>query len=566
MDRFDASWTYTQTNYHKRWERNWKLYNNQSVDRGYKALIRNVFVPITNSTVETLVSAMSGKTDWDFESPRPDQKTDALNALVDQYAIRDHWSVKDEDFIRRCLREGTTVDYVEWVVDHPERVAIPIRDFFISPNFSTMETDDPTFCCGRRYLTTQETLKKAMVIDPDTGELVQRFKNLKDVKTPGSSQGSETAKEQKDMFYGSTVADAEKHQVEVIELWTVDKIYSIANRSVCIEERENPHKTRHKLLLGMKYLQEQTDPLVPPTQEETEAARATALQKAEAEAKGLIPFFYWRDFADESLFYGTSTVDTIASRQEELNDLESQISDFLAFCVQPGMTLEERFVDDVDKVVIAPGGVYPYGDALKPIQMPVLPPEAFARAAAIKNDIRETTGVSEVIKGTGAQQEATATEIRAQTAQAGARIARKVNRFESEPLDRLARIVVSMVQLYVTKPVVLSSATNGGEELVFDPNEFQEEYIPHVTLETEVEAKKQEEMKSYENMYAMLSQDPSINQEELKKMALPKVYGLSPDEVDKLITLPEPMFDPMADPAMAGLDPSLETMPQEVMV
>ena len=57
LQKFDDSWLYAQQNYHQRWERNWKLYHNIRVKRSHDGVVKT-FVPMVNSTVNTLVAAL----------------------------------------------------------------------------------------------------------------------------------------------------------------------------------------------------------------------------------------------------------------------------------------------------------------------------------------------------------------------------------------------------------------------------------------------------------------------------------------------------------------------------
>ena len=116
-----------------------------------------------------------------------------------------------------------------------------------------MENNGEGFYCGRRYLTTKADLESFEIIDTDPdsktyGQMVKKYKNLDDIVTAANnSQGDETDKQQKDLYYGSTAPDPKKTQIEVIEYWTEEKVCSVANRSVLIEESENPYLTQAKL-------------------------------------------------------------------------------------------------------------------------------------------------------------------------------------------------------------------------------------------------------------------------------------------------------------------------------
>lgn len=548
IDAFDKSWKYTQGSWHDRWQDNYKLYNNQRIKYGYKG-ISDTFVPMTFGTVETLTSALFGtKPKWGYLPPhnKPDQNTDILNALVDFYWDKDQWSMKVINTGRGMLREGTGVDYWCWERDHPRMINVPIRDFFIDPEAYELD-EASTRYCGRRFMTTLEELEGYEIVDfeamdkaipdPKTGEVETIFKkkyqNLdklkgdsveEPVKGGGNTQQT-TDKQEKDMFYGSTLDEPEKGQVEIIEYWTVDKTISIANRKAVIENTDNYFK-----------------------------AQAEAI--GEEFPQGILPFAGARDYVDGSLFYAKSEVDFISDQQEDLNDFSNQSKDAVSFNLNQMKTLDPKYGHLLKEIQNLPGAVYPIeAGMLNPIPNGQIPPEAFNERMNIKNEIRETTASNEVIKGaadtnTGHQ---TATEINAQVAGAGQRINLKVTQIENEYFHRMAKIVFRMIQLYVTEPMMVRILGKDGVKWEqFDPAEFKGEYEPRVQLDISIQNKKQQQANDAANLLKAFLDDPNVNQKELTKLVLSRGFELDPDEVDLLMT-PDPMAAMQAQPgAMSG--------------
>lgn len=533
VDSFQKSWDYTQPNYHQRWENAWKLYNNKRVKRGYEG-VADVFVPVAFSTIETMVAALAGgKPSFDYVPPqdKAEQQTDILNARIDSFWDKDQWNIKIQNLIRSMLVYGTGIAYLYWYNDHPVMVNIPLRDFFFDPNATSIENCGTGFYCGRRYLTTVEDLESFEVVDTDPesktyGEMVKKFKNLDQVK--GGNTGDETDKERKELFYGSTAPDPEHSQVEVLELWTEEKVISVANRSVLIQDDENPYLTQAK-------------------------------QKYGDRAKGIIPFIVARDYVDESLFLARGEVEIIADLQEDLNDLSNQKRDFISYILNPMWNLDPSKSDMIEQIEAAPGVVFPLknGD-LAPVPMPQLPNGAFNEEIGIQNKIREATGIDQVVKGINQDTKTTATEINAQVASAGQRLGMKITQLENEPFHRLGRIVFEMDRLYTSTPQVVRVVTDRSDYEVFDPADYDGDYDLKVQLQTTVDAEKQKDVKTAQEMFLALSVDPQINQEELKRIVLPKLFDLDPDEIDRLMTQPEPVPGemPMEDPMM-GMSPDM---------
>ena len=554
---FNAAWDYTSGSWHGRWKDNHDLYNGNRVKIGYQG-ITNTFVPMAFSTVETLVSALFGtKPKFQYLAPKenPDQKTDILNALLDHYWDKDQWSVKNIHVGRSMLKLGTGISYYYWENDHPCKIVVPIRDFFIDPTAGDGET---ARYMGRRYLITKAELESFEVVDFDkpeqtpifndlgmpTGEvdtnypMKKKYKNLDQIDTSGS-KGDNTDKQEKDMWYGSTVGEPEKNQIEVIEYWTMDKTVSVANRSVIIEDTENYFKMK-------------------------------ARQNGAEYPKGIMPFAWARDYVDESLFLAKSEIDIIADEQELLNDITNQNIDSVTFSLNQMYTLDPAYGDLINEIENIPGAVYPVpANTLMPIQQRPVPLDAFNERQNIKNEIRETTASNEVIKGVGEQGgKSTATEINAQIAGAGQRINLKVTQLENEYFHREARIILEMIKLYVTEPqMVRILGKDGAKWDVFDPQEFQFDYEPRVQLDITVQNKKAEDAARAKELLAAFLGDMDVNQQELKKLVLARSFDLDPDEVELLMT-PAPMMDPMTGGGVPPMQDSgmMTPMPQEDMM
>lgn len=555
---FKSAWEYASSSWHKRWQDNYSLYHGNRVKRGYQG-ITDTFVPITFGTVETLTSALFGtKPKFTYIPPQEmqDQKTDILNSLLDFYWDKDQWSNKVINTGRSMLQLGTAVDYFYWQNDHPCLINVPLRDFFIDPTATSIEN---ARFMGRRYLTTKEELETYEVVDLEkldnfgypTGEMKKKYTNLNKINKDGST-GDNTDKQEKDMWYGSTVTEPENNQIEVIEYWTKDRVISIANRSVVIEDTENYYKAK---------------------------ARANGAQYPQ----GLMPFACARDYVDPSLFYAKGEVDFIADQQELLNDITNQNTDAITFSLNQMYTLDPKYAHLLEEVENLPGAVYPVeAGALQPIQMGNVPQDAFNERQNIKNEMRETTGSSEVVRGVKTDQDATATEINAQIAGAGQRVSLKVVQIENEYFHRMARIVFEMIKLYVTEPMMVRIlGKDGARWEEFDPSEFQGDYEPRVQLDISVQNRKEEDANRAKEMLGAFLNDPEINQPELKKIVLQRAFELDPDEVEQLIVeqptdpMLDPMADPMAEPMMdAAIDPitgelmpmAEEPLPEEVML
>lgn len=555
---FDTAWEYTNSSWHSRWDDNYKLYNNERIKYGYIG-ISDTFVPMTFSTVETLVSALFGaKPKFDFVPPNEQDtnNTDILNGLIDYYWDKDQWSDKIINTGRNYVMLGTGVDYFTWDIDHPRLINVPLRDFFIDPNAFELD-ESSTRYCGRRYLTTIEELESFEVVDLDAepdedGNLPmkKKYKNLDTLKNDsvttgsnvegnGANTGSQmTDKQEKDMFYGSTLQEPQKNQVEVIEYWTEDRVISVANRATVIEDTENYFKAKDR-------------------------------ENGNQFPQGILPFADARNYKDASLFYAKGDVDFIADQQEDLNDFSNQEKDAVSFNLNQKMTLDPKYAHLLPEIENLPGVIIPVeAGAYQPVAIGNIPPEAFNERLNIKNEIRETTASNEVIRGAGTtgpnQQNETATAVNAQVAGAAQRINLKVTQLENGYFHRMAKIIFRFIQLYVTEPqMVRILGKDGARWELFNPEDFQSQYEPRVQLDISVQSKKQQLANDAANLLKAFLNDPNVNQKELTKLVLQRGFDLDPDEVDLLMTpdlaaMPPPdMSVPAAIPPQAPpVDPS----------
>lgn len=530
VDRFNESWDYAKSNHHARWDRNWKLYNNKRAIVGYKG-ITNTFVPMTFGTVETITAALcSGRPSIDFipqdmykyiqayvrTGNKPDLK--ALNAKFDYYWDCDNWDLKTIKTVRSTCQYGTATEWVYWDGDKPRIINLNVRDAIIDPSLTDpmqLWTDPDNYFTGRRYHTTKEALEAVTIVDPETGELKKRFKNLDKVTAGNGAMGEDTDKQLKDMQLG-TIGNADD-QIEVIEVVDGKRIKSIANRCVTIEDRKND--------LGIHYL------------------------------------VINRFIADESIIYGKAIIDPIAHSQELLNDVTNQRTDAVTDALNPQATLDPVYAAWIPKMKNLPSTVYPFKPGtMQYLVKPRIDGAAFSETNLIKNDIREATASDQVVKGVAADQKTTATEIRAQVNQAGERFEIYVRMLEKEGLRQRAKIVYKMMLKYLPDTDLVPVMTTDGPGLrKLFKDQLDDSYEPEIRLEASVKSNKAQTANATTNAYQAIIQDPTNDLWQAKKIMYPKMFDLSEEELDKIIGAqpPQPPTMPGADP-MAG-----QGMPEE---
>ena len=139
LQKFDDSWLYAQQNYHQRWENNWKLYHNIRTKRSHPGVVKT-FVPMVNSTVNTLVAALfNSNPSVKYLPNHPDQEADTavLNEIYDDFARKDNWVQKNKINGKQGLITGNYACFYEWKDDkdggYVHKEVVPIRDMIIDP-------------------------------------------------------------------------------------------------------------------------------------------------------------------------------------------------------------------------------------------------------------------------------------------------------------------------------------------------------------------------------------------------------------------------------------------------
>lgn len=535
LDRFTASWNYAQNTYHTQWEEAWKLYNNKRVHYNYKGT-SETFVPMAFGAIEAMVAALgNGRPAFNYEPEYPEQQdeTDVLNTLVDNYHDRDQWDVKYIEIIRQMLITGTAPAYVAWENDHPVMLHYSIRDAIIDPNLtSPWQLLNGQGYAGRRYLTTVDDLKEYEVVDTDPksktyGEMMPRFKHLDTIGTAGQTGAdSTTDKERKDMFMGTTADQPDATQVEVIEIWDAERVVSIANRATIIEDVVNPHKQ-------------------------------AAIDRGDKNPKGIIPFVFFRDYTDVSLFYGKGEIEPMKQHQELLNDLTNQNLDAITLQLSPQVELDPSQASWINKIDNTPGRVYPFkAGTINWREVPVIPANAFNERANIKAEIREVTAIDQIAKGVSDSTQQTATEVKAQLNQAGQRIDLKAVMLEKDGFYQLGVILFKLIQLYVDKPTLVKVATATGTDMkVFNPEEFSGNYHPRIQLDITAKQTKAEQQQKAMQAFQMVIQDPTNNLQAAKKILYPRMLDLEAKEIDEIISNDNPEDQGAGGDQMAGQPP-----------
>ena len=561
------------------WERDTKLYHNQRYQKNYQG-IADTFVPMARSTVETIYSVLgtadlstefvpqdiyeylkdrlmtgySGsviKDGLQIEESESEYLVRAINEVVGSGIIKDEslevindlyrfyfdtgkWRKVVRKMIKSGLKIGNGAVYMTYEGGKPRLISVPFPDFVFDPNCTD---DDNGRFKGRRYLASLSELKAETIVDADTGKTRKRF-DLRGVtaKTLYDEQTDKQTKES--LLFGST-SDIESNgdQVEVIELYYDTRKAVLINRAILAEEVENPIVTQAKLR-GVP-----TDELL------------------------TFPCATWANYEDESLYIGESEISLMWKEQERLNDATNQKSDAVTRALLQLYRADPSLKPQSKSFSVPGATIWAQANQFDVMPQANVPLAAFTEENSIKNNIREVTATDQLTKGVGSTGDITATEAQLQVANSSERNNIKVDSLIDGPLDRIARLTLQYIRLFITDPYVFTpKETKGIRPTLYDPKKFNYVFEPKVTLTVSATAKRKQEQRESVEIYKVLIADPTNNLQEVKRVMLPKIADIDPDELDKIITpeaTPEaPTADPMSDPMAEQMPPGMQGMPE----
>ena len=561
MKDFGNARNYISNRYEKVWSECFKAYNSIRTRQGYVG-VANDFVPETFSIVESLKAAIAGTKPRFKYLPlieEQEQDTTTLNALVDFYWSQNNMTEKMLNWIGDMVIYGNGIFMVSWKDGKPLIQNIPLSDFFVDPAATHMNRpEEPGYprYAGYRFLTSLKQLREEKEIDPKTGEVKNKYKNLDEISTGG--QSDKTDKDRKEMFIGSTFGkDAISEQVEVITYYTQYRKVMIANRGTVIYDGENPYHKAEKTV---------------DIEVEVDGEVIKGKRKIK-EIQGFLPFAITRNYVDSNLFFARGDVEVILPTQEALNDTASQKRDNVAYVLNNMWQIDPRFKHLAEQIESSPGAVFPIPKgALSPIEKNDISPSADSEIERLRQQMRNATGADAAVQGVAQKfSRTTATEVQAQLQQASMRFTTKVQNLEDEGLAQLARIIYKMIQIFVDhESAVRIVGKKGVEWKTYKPDMYNGEYEPRVVLEATMDAESAALSQAMQVAAQFSLGNPLVNQEAFLRQQYKVLFGkfLSDDDIEEMLTVPQPVMGPdgqAVDPSLTQADTVMTPGAQALM-
>ena len=554
MERFNKSRTYTRKGFWTTWKNARKLFNNERVMANYIGN-SDTFVPETFTILQSIKSnVIGGKISMNYLPTRDDQTgdTEVLNAFMDQIWEKDRTKLKASWALEDSLITGNGYlwQYVEDGL--PVNLYVPTEDNFFDTSATNYEN---LRFGGYRHLTTLADLKKDMITNPDyndeeenSQQRIPKYKNLEKIK-PLNDSGEykigddKTAKQlREEMLAGAPLGEdygqevKETDIIEIICYFDKERMIKIANRTVVILDVETPFKREEQIV-------DSVDDLGNPVQ--------VTLPEIEA----FIPVAPARDYVDGAMWYAKGEVEVIGELQELLNDTQNQKTDNLNYTLNRMWTLDPSQAHKKDEIQSVPGAVFtiPPG-SLEQIQTASIGGDADNEMMRITSAMRRATAADELIQGASTDGTITATEVRAQLAQAGTRFGSKVENYENEFFSILGKNMFKILQIFTTQEIAVRMlGPKGVEWKNYNPGEFLGDYDVKVALDGTARVIKETEKQEAMQFFLMASKMPFVDQQVLFKMVAGKLFDKTEQELRDLIAQQPIGLPGEVPPEMGGM-------------
>lgn len=521
---------YIDTSYRNYWDKYFRIYKRQRVDRHYEG-ISDPVIPEVFTIIEMLVAQIAGG-DISFHFKRTTEEqtenTDVLNALLEYWLECNNMGMHNQEWVREMLQYGSGVLHVTWVNGKPKIDNIPLRDFFFNPQATNMK--DCTYA-GFVYLGNLEFMKQEKVYNAKTNKWVAKYTGLDEVGPATPADAKQMDKQFKDQFNGSTLTIDQAPIAQVFVMFMYDltsgKQIEVANGKQIIYQDDIPFQRKE-----LKQTIQVPDPQTP-------GKTIPMPQKLDA-IEAFMPFAILRDYIDTSLFLGEGEIAIIADRGEDLNDYEAMDIDNTAYQNTPMYQIDPQFSDLAAEIETIPGAVYPIPKgAISSLPIAEIAGNLDQKKANIIEQMRGATGADEALAPPTAPSRTTATEVVDNSATSQNRFSTKISNLQNEGYAQLAEILFKFAQIFLTdKTPVPISGPNGTNFEDYDPWAFNGIWEPHVELATTAK-KRQIEMGQKDNqLFQILSQDPSgiFDAVEIKRWEMQHVDpSLTNDEFNKLL-------------------------------
>lgn len=542
MKGFRNSRNYTKSGFWDTWEASWKLYNNQRVSIGYDGFA-DTFIPETYTEINGIKAHLiNGNLEIEFLPTSPDQSGDpaTLQATFNYAWYKDYMDQKLDSTITEYLVGGNCYIWSYPGEDgFPRQKVVSAKDCFFDPMITCYYDLNEWGYGGYRYITNLDDLKEAKVVngqyddskpeDDSNSQTKSRYQNLDQVGTFAEDTEDLTTKQDREEMLADVVLDDMDGQVECIVYYDKEKMITVANRSVVIEEVETPFQRKARTVQSADNQGESVSFVMP-------------------EIKPFIPVAPFRDLIDPNLWYARGDVEVIGPSQERLNDVQAQKTDNLTYQSNRMWALDPNFAQKLDEIQSVPGAVFtiPPG-ALEQIVTQPIGADADNEIARIKQEMQAATGSNEAFMGTlGTTGRQSAYQINQGLVALGARFQIKMKNLEHEGMRILATNMWKIMQIFITKETPIRiNGTNGTSWSAYNPGLFLGDWDVKIKLGSTADTIKETQRQQAMQFYLLASKQSFVDQQALFVQVAPQIFpSVTNNSAKQLILPPQPPQQP----------------------
>jgi hypothetical protein len=389
----------------------------------------SLFIPESFTLVETVAPRLTARKPSYKAIPRRSSaisKADSVGYLLDyRYDVMglEH---KNKLFAKQGLKYGTSVKKMGWDSKKkmPASEVIDIADLFPDPCTSSWKNG---FIIHRYWMTPYELENSSI-----------KYKNIDQLKNREESTVRDDQMRQDRNATQGIPVEPNHEGFEVLEWWgRVNgeiRIRSIADRSVLIRDDKSEL----------------------PIDE--------------------YPFIVFFDQEVEFEKWGIGEIEPILDLQDEENTIRNQRIDEKNLSIHNMFVVSKTAGIDYKTLISKPGGIILANDinGIKPLDKQNITQDSVQEIQLIKQDIQNTTGVNDYIRGTGSAN--SATETVSKTQEANQRFADKVNNFEMA-LKEEGRWIVALDAAFLTDDLKLQIMGKYGlEEKILKLEDIKDEF------------------------------------------------------------------------------------------
>ena len=346
---------------------------------------------------------------------------DAINAL--DYTIKYQWNRQKFDtamneIILNSLIYGTGIGMVYWDTEHNAPKLKSIEPFYFIPEAGVSSIDDMNYCFTVSYLP-KDTVARLFK------QKIYKSKYKKQVLEQATYYNNDADKNDRFFFMRETRQTVE--MIKVIEYYSRDSIITYIDDFVVRKEKNS---------------------------------------------LDMLPFVAVPNYVITGDFWGLSEIDQIEQFIKDMTDFRNNRHVNIELMSNTMWRVDPNKEVNIDDLVSAPGQIIEAEEgALEPLRVPPISDNTYKEDAVMMNDIRETSGISDYMRGGTPDRFETATTVDSLVRSGNMRITIRTTNLVNYFIKPLGDLLIKYNKLYL-KPMNIIVKTDNGFETKYISVDF----------------------------------------------------------------------------------------------